>query len=63
MTPIAFMADDGCPLVHVYQVHSDEVHHRTPVSRNEWPQTQTRERRRAYLIHALQRPQTMQRGD
>jgi hypothetical protein len=47
MTPIAFMVNDGCPLVHVYQVHPDEVHHRTPVSRNEWPQTQTRERRRA----------------
>jgi hypothetical protein len=41
MTPIAFMVDDGCPLVHVYRVHWVEVHHRAPVTESGAPLLET----------------------
>jgi hypothetical protein len=28
--PIALLVDDGCPLVHVYRYHWEDVHHQTP---------------------------------
>lgn len=29
-TPIALLVDDGCPLVHVYRHHWEDVHHKRP---------------------------------
>ena len=32
LTPICLLVDDGCPLIHVYRYHWEDVHHKPPVT-------------------------------
>src|SRR5690349_12270767 len=36
-TPITLLVDDGCPLVHVYRHHWEDVHHKRPETRDGRP--------------------------
>ena len=36
-TPICLLVDDGCPLIHVYRCHWEDVHHKPPIADNGRP--------------------------
>lgn len=36
-TPICLLVDDGCPLIHVYRYHWEEVHHKPPITDDSRP--------------------------
>jgi hypothetical protein len=40
-TPIAFLVDDSCPLVHVYRCHWMDVHHKPPLTEDGRPMLET----------------------